>query len=93
MARRARTRSVRVRRCEGTLNDALTDPLVTTHAVVPLHAPVQPRNAAPAKGVAVSVTARENVPLQLPGQSIPDGLLVTVPEPLTVTETDCKAVR
>lgn len=56
---------------------------------VPVHAPLKPVKLAPAAGVAVSVIA---VPLakgavQVPGQLIPAGALVTVPLPETVTLT------
>jgi hypothetical protein len=78
-----------VRRCDNELNDALADPSpATLQAAVPLHDPVQPLKAAPADGVAVSVTERWNIPVQAAGQSIPAGLLVTVPGPFTVTETE-----
>ena len=73
-ARCARTRSVSVRRWDEELNDALADPApATTQVAVPLQAPVQPLKVAPANGVAVSVTARWNIAVQLPGQSIPPG--------------------
>lgn len=85
---------MRLRRCEATTNEAVADPApVTTQAAVPVHAPVQPVKNAPADGVAVSVTEPWNFPPQLPGQSIPGGLLVTVPGPLTVTETECAGPR
>ena len=50
---------------------------------VPLQAPPQPPKVEPEAGVAVSVTWVLFVKLekQVPGQSIPLGLLVTVPAP------------
>lgn len=64
---------------------------VTTQVDVPVQAPDQPVNVDPEAAVAVSVTC---VPLakfevQVPGQLIPEGLLVTVPEP----EPDVATVR
>jgi hypothetical protein len=68
--------------------------IVTVHVPVPVHAPLQPVNVAPAAGVAVSVTA---VPLlkaaeQVDPQLMPAGALVTVPDPaparLTVRAKD-----
>jgi hypothetical protein len=57
--------------------------IVTVHGPVPVQAPLQPVNADPAFGVAVSVTT---VPLtksalHVAPQLIPAGLLVTVPVP------------
>jgi hypothetical protein len=71
--------------------------IVTVHAPVPVHAPLQPVKVAPAAGVAVRVTAVP--PLkdaeQVVPQLIPAGALVTVPEPaparLTVSANDCRA--
>lgn len=68
------------------LNVAVSDLdelIVTAHAPVPVHAPLQPVNVEPAVGVSVMVTT---VPLakfavHVPGQLIPAGLLVTVPVP------------
>ena len=66
---------------------------LSLHVPVPVHPPDHPVKVEPPSGVAVNTTA---VPLgklavQLPGQSIPDGVLVTVPPPLpalfTVTWT------
>ena len=58
--------------------------IVTVHADVPLQAPLQPAKYAPFAGTAVSFTtlpdAKEAV--QVPGQLIPAGLLVTVPVPV-----------
>ena len=83
-----------MRRCESEPNVAAADASpATTQPADPLQEPVQPRNAAPSYGVGVSVTERWNMPVQLPGQSIRAGVLVTVPGPLTVTETGCSGVR
>src|SRR5688500_7069459 len=83
---------MRMRRCEATPNVAVADPAPeTVHAAVPLHAPVQPLKVAPKADVAVSATERWNIPVHVPGQAIPSGLLVTVPGPFTVTETECSA--
>jgi len=56
---------------------------VTLHFVVPLHAPDHPENAALGEAAAVSVTTvpAENVALQVDPQSMPEGLLVIVPDP------------
>src|SRR5262245_15021462 len=71
--------------------------IVTVHVPVPVHAPLQPVNVAPAAGVAVSVTA---VPLlkaaeHVVPQLMPAGALVTVPGPaparLTARVKDCRA--
>lgn len=92
------------------LNVAVSDLdelIVTAQAAVPLHAPLQAAKVEPAAGVSVIVTT---VPLMkfavhVPGQLIPDGLLVTVPAPfpatvtvsgksnLKVAVTDCDAVK
>lgn len=69
------------------MNLAVTDLaalMVTEHVPVPLQAPLQPANVEPAPAVAVSITL---VPFlkfaeHVPGQSIPAGLLVTVPLPV-----------
>jgi hypothetical protein len=55
--------------------------IVTVHADVPLHAPLQPAKKAPLSGAAVNFTTVPDVKeaVQVPGQLIPDGLLVTVP--------------
>jgi hypothetical protein len=58
--------------------------MTTTHVAVPLHPlPLQPPNVDPADGVAVNVTVVPlmKVELQVAPQSIPAGLLVTVPRP------------
>ena len=56
---------------------------VTTHVLVPLQAPVQPANVDPDAAAAVSVTCvpLAKFELHVLGQLIPEGLLVTVPEP------------
>jgi hypothetical protein len=75
-------------RVEGTvLNVAVTGVfwvMTTTHVVVPLHPlSLQPSNVEPADGVAVNVTVVPlmKVELHVTPQSIPAGLLVTVPSP------------
>src|SRR5438067_1438116 len=63
---------------------------VTVHVPVPVHAPpLQPVKADPAAGVAVSVTTvpSSKVDEQTPGQPMPGGLLVTVPEPVPAVDT------
>ena len=75
-----------------TPNVAVTDCalfIVTMQLPVPVQAPLHPAKLVPPAGVAVSVTM---VPLlkfavQVPGQLIPPGLLVTVPPPVTVTDS------
>ena len=61
--------------------------IVTAHVAVPLHAPPQPVNVKPAAGVSASVTSAPCAKdaEQVDGQLIPTGLLLTVPEPVTVT--------
>ena len=71
-------------------NDAVTDvdaESVTEHVPVPLQAPLHPPNAEPAAGAAISVTAVPGAydSLQSLPQSIPAGLLVTVPLPVRWT--------
>jgi hypothetical protein len=63
--------------------------MIIVQLPVPVQAPLHPVKLEPAAGVAVSVTI---VPLlklavQVPGQFIPAGLLLTVPPPTTVTES------
>jgi len=57
---------------------------VTLQVPVPVHAPDQPANVEPALGAAVSVTAAPlaKLALHVAPQSIPAGLLVTVPVPV-----------
>ncbi len=56
---------------------------VTVHAAVPEHAPLHPSNVKLVPGVAVSVTCvpEAKFAVQVPGQLMPAGVLVTVPEP------------
>jgi hypothetical protein len=74
------------------LKVALTDCaefMVTEQAPVPVQAPPQPAKADPAGAAGVSVTTvpcvKENV--QVPGQLIPAGALVIVPDPVPVVLT------
>jgi len=63
---------------------------VTVQVVLdPVQFPVQPPNPKLVAGVAVSVTCETplKVAEQVPGQLIPGGLLVTVPEPGPATLT------
>jgi len=55
--------------------------------VVPLHAPPNTATLKPEAAVAVRVTVAPelNFAVQVPGQLMPAGLLVTVPLPVTVT--------
>lgn len=67
----------------------LDELIVTAQAPVPLHAPLQPAKVEPTAGVSVMLTS---VPLvkfavHVPGQLMPDGLLVTVPAPFPATVT------
>lgn len=61
----------------------------TWQAPAPAHAPLQPANAEPASGVAVSVIGVPPAKLaeQVAPQLIPAGALVTVPEPAPVLAT------
>lgn len=54
----------------------------------PVHAPLKPEKLFPDVGVAVNETAAPsaNVPVQVVGQLMPAGLLVTVPWPTIVTD-------
>jgi hypothetical protein len=58
-----------------------------TWQVAPLHAPVKPEKVDPEAGVAVRATEVPSlkVAVQVEGQLIPAGLLVTVPEPEIAT--------
>ena len=74
------------------LNDAPTlfaASIVTEHAPVPEHAPVQPSNTAPGSGDGVSVTTVPPlyVAAQVEPQKIPSGDEVTVPGPVRVTDS------
>jgi hypothetical protein len=61
--------------------------IVTTQLPNPLQAPPQPLKPKPFAGAAVSVTwaPGAKLALQLDGQLIPEGELVTVPLPVTLT--------
>jgi len=67
------------------LNVAVTDRFtsITTEQSVPLQSPLQPAKVEPTPGVAVKTTVLPGAKpaLQVPGQDIPLGLLVTVPSP------------
>jgi hypothetical protein len=63
--------------------------MVTTHAAVPVHAPLQPANTEPSDALCVRVTC---VPLaklaeHAVGQVIPAGALLTVPAPVPASVT------
>ena len=74
---------------EAGLNVAATDRFasITTEQSAPLQSPLQPPKVDPTPGVAVkeTVVPAEKLAMQVPGQDMPPGLLVTVPAPLTVT--------
>ena len=57
--------------------------MVIAHVPVPLQAPPQPANVKPAAGFSVNVTCVfwANVAVQVDGQLMPAGVLVTVPVP------------
>ena len=67
------------------LNVAVTDRFtsITTEQSVPLQSPLQPAKVEPTPGVAVKTTVLLGAKpaLQIPGQDIPLGLLVTEPTP------------
>jgi hypothetical protein len=66
----------------------LTFVIVILQTLVPLHpSPLHPAKVDPGSGFAVSTTwvLLAKGALQLEGQSIPLGLLVTAPDPATVT--------
>jgi hypothetical protein len=70
-----------------TVNCAMTavwEVSVTTHELIPEHAPDQPVNVDPDAGVAVRVTLvpEANFAMQLDPQLIPEGLLLTIPVPV-----------
>ena len=58
-----------------------------TSQVDPLQSPLKPEKLDPDDGVAVRLTVvpSSKLAVQVEGQLIPDGLLVTVPEPKIVT--------
>jgi hypothetical protein len=69
------------------VNDAVADDAAfksTVHVDLPLHAPDHPSNLAPDTAVAVSFTEVPlgKSPLHVNPQSIPEGLLVIVPDPV-----------
>jgi len=69
------------------LKFALTDfaaSIVTLHAPVPLHAPLQPANVEPESGVAAKLTTVPFAKLaeHVGPQEIPEGVLATVPVPV-----------
>jgi hypothetical protein len=61
---------------------------VLTQVPAPLQAPVQPANSEPLAGEAVKVTGvpLAKIALQVLGQLMPDGLLVTAPDPPPLSE-------
>jgi dUTPase len=64
--------------------------IVTVQLPVPVQAPLHPAKLEPAAGVSVRVTLAPltKVALQVLGQLIPGGVLVTVPDPLPASVTD-----
>jgi hypothetical protein len=62
---------------------------VTVQVPLPVQVPDHPEKVVPVEGTAVNTTLAPLVKsaVQVPGQSIPAGLLVTVPEPLPVLST------
>jgi hypothetical protein len=85
--------TVKVYELATTLKVAVTDLaafIVTVHVPVPVQAPLQPAKVEPDAAVAVSVTEvpLEKLAVQVPGQLIPAGLLVTVPLPVPAVVTD-----
>src|SRR5436309_2609295 len=82
--------TVRVYNCVKLAFTACAALIVTTQVPVPLHpAPLQPVNTEPLTGAAVKVTdvPLANEALHVTPQSMPAGLLVTVPLPLPVFVT------
>jgi hypothetical protein len=80
------------------LNVAVTDCaefIVTKQVPLPVQAPLQLLKTQPAAAAGVKVTWVPAVkrPLHVPGQSMPEGLLVTVPLPLTVTVSTVSEAR
>ena len=79
-----------VKRDIGTgMNVAVTDRFtsIMIEQLVPLQSPLHPEKIEPTPGVAVKATVVPGAKpkLQVPGQDIPLGLLVTVPAPFLVT--------
>jgi hypothetical protein len=68
--------------------------IVTMQVPVPLHAPPQPLKVQLLAGAAVSVTGvpGAKLALQVVGQSIPPGELVTVPLPVSLTVNELAAL-
>jgi hypothetical protein len=64
--------------------------MVTAQEPLPEHAPLQPEKNDPAAAVGLSVTTvpPAKLALQLPGQLMPAGELVTVPEPVPASATE-----
>jgi hypothetical protein len=64
-------------------------PTVNPQAAVPLHAPPQLVNVEPppADCARVIFVPSSNEALHVPGHEMPAGVLVTVPEPVTETDT------
>ena len=74
----------------GGRKSALTDlaaSMLTVQGPVPVHAPLQPPSVQPGSGCATSVTVEPltKSALHFVPQSIPDGVLVTLPSPVFVT--------
>jgi hypothetical protein len=65
--------------------------MFSTQLPVPLQAPLQPVNSHPTLGAALSVTCwpATKLALQVAPQLMPLGMLVTVPDPLSVTVSRC----
>ena len=61
---------------------------VTMHVLFPAHTPVHPANVLLALAAAVRATCVlfAKLALQVPGQLIPEGLLVTLPDPTPMSE-------
>src|SRR5215208_1194657 len=86
-----RFETVRARRSGAPPNVAVTERaafIVRVHVPVPEQSPDQPVKLSPDAGVAVRVTSVPSAKLaeQVAPQSIPAGLLVTVPPPLPAFE-------
>lgn len=71
------------------MNVAVTLPELVTWQLVPLQTPPKPAKVKPVPADAESVTdvPAAKLAVQVVGQSIPAGLLVTVPVPVTATVT------
>jgi hypothetical protein len=63
--------------------------IVNLHVPRPVHRPDQPANVVEFSGVAVNTTTAplEKLAVQVPGQLIPDGELVTFPPPVPALAT------